>query len=405
MRSRNLLVGAAATIGVGAAVTLMTLRAPAEARAPRPVFDGADTTRSRIPIRLVPVADGIERPTDIQPVPGRPGTLVVLSKTGAAHWIAGAERGEWFSIRVPTRSEQGLLGLTFHPGFAVNGRFFVHYTARGERSNLTRVEEWSASAVAPFSVGPKPARVVLEVPQPYPNHNGGQIAFGPDGMLYIGLGDGGAANDPHGHGQDRGSLLGAILRLDVDGGAPYAVPKDNPFAGPRAEDGVRPEIWAWGLRNPWRFAFAPDARMVVADVGQNRLEEVTLVAAGENHGWALREAARCFPPGARCSSAGLVDPVWQYPRGEGVSITGGYVYTGPAKALAGRYLFGDFGSGRIWALTLPPPGANKSVQPDSAVAALGRWPIQISTFGAGHDGSIYVADFGGGVIYRVMVEE
>ncbi len=391
------------------AAVAMLVRTPADARPLRPVFDGADAERSRIAVRLTPFAAGIEQPTDIQPVPGQPGAMVVLSKKGRALWVRGEAGGPWFDIDVPTRSEQGLLGIAFHPDFARNGRFFLDYTARGQRGNLTRVEEWAVAPGRPLGeTRPKAVRVVIDVPQPYRNHNAGQIAFGPDGMLYVGLGDGGAADDPHGHGQDRGTLLGAMLRLDIDrhpADAGYGVPGDNPFAGPRAVAGVRPEIWAWGLRNPWRFAFAPDGRMVVGDVGQNRHEEVALVAAGENHGWAVREAANCFPPGKRCDAAGLVDPVWQYPRSEGVSITGGVVYDGPAAALKGRYIFGDFGSGRIWALTLPPPGAKKAVQPESAIAALGRWPLQVSTFGRGHDGALYVADFGGGVVYRVDVEE
>ncbi len=406
MRPTHLLARAAL-----AACGLVTLALPTPApAAPGPTFDGADADRARIAVRLRPVVEGIEQPTDIQPVPGQPGTLVVLSKTGAAWWLsAGGEKGRWFTVDPPTRSEQGLLGVAFPADFARSGRFVVHYTVRGDRGNRTRVEAWAvAPGAALAKTKPRAERVILEVDQPYRNHNAGQLAFGPDGMLYVGLGDGGAANDPRGHGQNRGTLLGAMLRLDVSQSTdarPYAVPPDNPFAGPRAVDGVRPEIWAWGLRNPWRYAFAPDGRLVVADVGQNRYEEVTLVGAGENHGWAAREAGHCFPSGERCTGGPYVDPIWQYPRGEGISITGGPIYTGPGAALKNRYIFGDFGSGRMWALTLPPAGAKKALQPESAVAALGRWPMQISTFGAGHDGTLYVADFGRGIIYRVAVTE
>lgn len=395
--------------GVAALLLAFDPFAPASAEPMKPVFDGADADRARIAVRLERVAEGFERPTDVQPVPGRPGTLIVLEKAGVARWLEldGGRTGAWFRLDVPTRSEQGLLGLAFHPRFEANGRFFVHYTAVVAGQNTSRIAEWRAQPGKPIAdAAPREVRAVLEVAQPFVNHNAGQLAFGPDGALYVGLGDGGAANDPKGHGQDRSTLLGAMLRLDVDAGGdkPYAIPPDNPFAGPRAVEGVRPEIWAWGLRNPWRYTFAPDGRLVVADVGQNRYEEVTLVAAGENHGWNAREGAHCFPSGEVCTDGPYVTPIWEYPRGEGISITGGPVYTGDAiEGLRGRYVFGDYGSGRMWALTLPPPGAKKALQPESALAALGRWPIRPSTFGVDHRGEIYVADFDGGGLYRIAV--
>ncbi|MCA9491629.1 MAG: PQQ-dependent sugar dehydrogenase, partial [Myxococcales bacterium] len=194
---------------------------------------------------------------------------VVMDAGGStAWWIdpAAGEGGVWLTVDVLTRSEQGLLGLAFHPDFARNGRFYLHTSVSSKGEAVGRVAEWSSKpGAAPGDSAPTAGRTLVEVEQPYPNHDGGQIAFGADGKLYVAFGDGGAANDPHGNGQDRGTLLGAILRLEVEGAD--RVPKDNPFVG---QDGVRPEIWAYGLRTPWRYSFAPDGRLVVADVGQNQ---------------------------------------------------------------------------------------------------------------------------------------
>lgn len=318
---------------------------------------------------------------------------MVLEKAGAARLVTAGKARAWFSVPVRTRSEQGLLGVAFHPKFAQNGRLFLDYTPK-DGEPRTRVAEWR---VDPSTLaGPREDHVVLEVPQPYPNHNAGQLQFGPDGFLYVGLGDGGYADDPHGHGQNLNTLLGTMLRLDVDGQAPYAVPPDNPFVG-RAD--ARPEIWAYGLRNPWRYAFAPDGRLVVGDVGQNLYEEVTIVGRGENHGWNLREAEHCFPPKRECTQGTLVDPVWSYDRKGGASITGGVVYLGKAlPALHGKYIFGDFASGRVWALTLPPAGAPTRA---TAVEPLGRWPITISAFGRDPAGEVYATDFGGGQLLKL----
>ncbi|MEZ4470736.1 MAG: PQQ-dependent sugar dehydrogenase [bacterium] len=358
-----------------------------------PTFTGLDARRRRIAVDLVPVAEGIDQPTDIQAIPGQPGTLAVLTKTGAALRVNVAARKvhPWFTVPVESRSELGLLGLAFHPRYAENGRFFLNYSPAGALK--TRVEEWVD--------GPRPApvRVILEVDQPYANHDAGQLAFGPDGMLYVGLGDGGAADDPHGHGQNTRTLLGSMLRLDVeDRAAPYRVPPDNPFVG---HPTARPEIWAYGLRNPWRYAFAPDGRLVVADVGQDLFEEITIVGRGENHGWNRREADHCFPPGQACSAAGMVDPVYTYAHADdGSSVTGGAVYTGTEiPDLKGKYVFADFVSGRLWALDLP---ADRAPVAAAQAHALGAWPINPATFGVGHDGSLYVGDFRGRRILKLV---
>jgi glucose/arabinose dehydrogenase len=261
----------------------------------------------------------------------------------------------------------------------------------------TRVSEWF---VPPSRVGSETAkerRVILEVSQPYSNHNGGGLAFGPDGMLYIGLGDGGSAGDPEGNGQKLGALLGKMLRIDVtrkDAGREYAVPKDNPFV---ATPGARPEIFAYGLRNPWRYAFDPKGRLVAGDVGQDRWEEVTLVERGKNLGWNTREGAHCFSPQEGCRTAGLVDPLFEYDRSLGLSVTAGHVYTGKRiPSLAGRFVFGDFGTGRLWALALPE--GTKPVH----VTFLGRFSYAFSTFGRDASGELYAADFGPGAIYRLV---
>ena len=239
-------------------------------------------------------------------------------------------------------------------------------------------------------------RPILSVGQPYQNHNAGQLAFGPDGMLYIALGDGGWHYDPRGHGQNLGTLLGSMLRVDVNAAKGYAVPPDNPFVD---REGARPEIWAYGLRNPWRFSFASDGRLLVADVGQNNFEEVNVVQKGDNLGWKTREARHCFDPNEDCATEGLVDPIFEYPRELGLSVTGGYEYTGSrVEILKGAYVFADFTSGHMWALKLP----EKREGPMADSQLLGRWPLLISAFGRDAQGELYVADWGRGLVLGVF---
>lgn len=371
-----------------------------------PTFSGADLERPRVAVQLVPVVSGLTEPTDLQFLPGASPRLVVLEKTGTARVFdlsSGTELAPLFSLAVETRSEQGLLGLAVHPRFADNGLVYANHVVADARTggDATRV---SVLAVDAETGQAGPPDTLLEVPQPYANHNAGQLAFGPDGYLYVGLGDGGWRDDPKGHGQDRTTLLGAMLRLDVDRAAEnkgYSVPADNPFL---SDSSVPPEVWAVGLRNPWRYSFTPDGRLVVADVGQNTWEEVNLVAAGANLGWNAREGQSCFPPERSCPApgeVGLQDPIYVYDHDEGQSITGGFVYTGArVPALQGRYVFGDFVTGRIWAIDLP--DLPLPAQPPLARStALGRFPILLSTFGHGPDGELYAADYGGGVVYRL----
>lgn len=361
-------------------------------------------------LKWVKVAEGFDHPTDVQFVPGGNGAAVVLEKGGKARYCVPAKPGDTPSKAAPTPvldldvltdSELGLLGLAFHPEYAKSGRFYVNYNpAKG--GMRTRISEWTLAAADLGKTNARSERLVLEVSQPYQNHNGGQLAFGPDGYLYVGLGDGGFRNDPHGNGQNLGVLLGKMLRLDVAsrsaGG--YGVPSDNPFVGRK---GVRPEIWAYGIRNPWRFSFDPLNRLVVGDVGQDTWEEIDLVHAGDNLGWNVREARHCFSPKENCRTEGLVEPVFEYGRDSGSCVTGGYVYTGAdVPELDGQYVFGDFVSGRIWSMKLP--GPNLASNELSSARELGKWPFLISSFGRDEAGELYLLDYAEGGLYRLTTE-
>jgi len=359
-----------------------------------PSFSGKDLQREQLGIQLLPVADSFVQPVDLVFLPGSSSQAVVLERVGNAVWVdldSGA-RQPWLSVDAATEAEQGLLGLAFHPRFDENGKFYLNYTIR-DGKDYTVVEEWDAPQGVPGDAQKR--RELLRVAQPYQNHNGGDLAFGPDGMLYVGLGDGGAKDDIHGYAQDGRELLGSMLRLDVDGDS--IVPADNPFLD---DPDVRDEAYALGLRNPWRYTFAPSGQLVVADVGQDAWEEISVVSAGDNLGWPHREADRCFKPAEGCRTDGLVEPIFSYGRAEGQSITGGVVLTGNrAPQLRGRYLFGDFVSGRRWALSVP-----ETPQPVEAVA-LGQWPLLISSFATDADGDGYVIDFGSGTLYAITTPE
>ena len=318
------------------------------------------------------------------------GRLFVPDQSGMVHVIRpGATEAKLFlDLRAGTApwtkwNEEGLLGLAFHPRFRDNGEFFVCQSVKGER-RMEHVTRFRVSKDDPDRADPSTAEVVLAVEQPFWNHNGGSIAFGPDGLLYVGLGDGGSRNDPFGHGQRLDVLFGKILRIDVDrrdGGLAYAIPADNPFVG---REGVRGEIYAYGMRNPWQLAFdPPTGRLWAADVGQDLIEEVDLVVKGGNYGWNLMEGTQPF--GGAVATGPLVAPVWEYDHQVGKSVTGGRVYRGRAiAALAGRYVYGDFVSGRMWALTVDDQGratANHAI-PWSGLPIFG--------FGEDADGELYV---------------
>ena len=345
----------------------------------------------------------MEQPTAVVNAGDGSGRLFVTQKTGLARIVQdGAVLDTPFldlTDTVSTDSERGLLGLAFHPEYAENGRLFVNYT-RGD--GATVIAEFAVSDDANVADAAS-EKVVLTVPQPFANHNGGDLAFGPDGYLYIGMGDGGAGGDPENNGQDPATLLGAMLRIDVDSGEPYGVPQSNPFVG---EGGAAPEVWAYGLRNPWRFSFDRETGdLWIADVGQNAFEEVNLQSAdsagGENYGWNITEGESCFneanarAPLESCDEEGLTGPVLTYPHSEGRSITGGYVYRGAAiPALVGHYVYGDFVSGTLWGAAAQAGGGYASTE-------LAQSGFNVVAFGEDETGELYVADFGG-TVYRLV---
>lgn len=362
-----------------------------------PKFSGTDESRSRVAVRLEPVLGGLKQPTDLVFFPGSASAGLILEKQGRLSRF-DLERGTLdllLTMDVLTQSEQGLLGIALHPSFAQTGRLFLHASIRDGDDEVGEISAWTLT--------PDRDRVsrvgrVMTVVQPYANHNAGQIQFGPDGMLYVGMGDGGWRDDPHDHGQRADTLLGSMLRIDVDrttGSAGYAVPPDNPWADGRD---AAPEAWAIGIRNPWKFSFTPDGRMVLADVGQNAWEEVNLVSAGDNLGWKIKEASHCGPKRESCTEDTLVDPIFEYPHTMGSSITGGFVVTnGAIPAIEQHYVFADFVSGRLWAIPLPAPGETGMVE----AKALGQWPFLPSTFGQNAEGTLYVAGFGKGTLYKL----
>ena len=290
-------------------------------------------------------------------------------------------------------SEQGLLGLAFHPEYASNGFFYVDYTRASD--GVTVVARYEVSPADPNLADPASATTILTQTQPYQNHNGGHVLFGPDGYLYVGLGDGGGAGDPLENGQAVTTTLGSILRLDIDGGAPYAIPPDNPFVGAEGAD----EIWDYGLRNPWRFSFdRATGDLYIGDVGQNAWEEIDYHAAGTpgglNFGWDCKEGTHDFEFTPDCAAADLVDPIAEYGHDVGRSVTGGFVYRGSAyPALQGRYFYADFGSGIIWSITKT--GSNPDTWSTPRLEL--DTDLNISSFGQDDAGELYVVDYGGTV--------
>ena len=340
-------------------------------------------------IGLDRVVDGLTRPLFVTHAGDGSGRLFVVEQAGRIRIV---ERGAVLeppfldlSDQVRSGGERGLLGLAFHPEFATNRRFFIDYTR--EPDGATVIAEYHAATASPNRADPL-GRVLLTVAQPFANHNGGMLAFGPDGDLYIGLGDGGSGGDPGNRAQNLGELLGKILRIDVDGARPYAIPAGNPFAN----GGGRPEIYALGLRNPWRFAFdRADGRLVAGDVGQNRVEEIDVIERGGNYGWPILEGPLCYRPQTGCDPTGLMPPIAHYRHVHGrCSVTGGYVYRGAAlPELVGTYLFGDFCSGEIFGFR------------DHVRSMLLDTDLQIASFGEDANGEVYVVDLGGAV-YRIV---
>ena len=347
------------------------------------------------------VGEGLLFPVDLQAPEGDHARLFVVEQAGRIRIVRnGAVAATFLDIesRVGSGGERGLLGLAFHPRYAENGRFFVNYT---DHAGDTHISEFRAQPPASDAADPGSERQLLFVPQPFPNHNGGGLAFGNDGRLYIALGDGGSGGDPFGNGQDLGTPLGKILRIDVDGAAPFAVPPDNPFLG---TPGAFPAVWAYGLRNPWRISFdRATGDLLIGDVGQDVLEEVDVGLAsrggGENYGWNVMEGSRCFGGPGTCSAAGLTLPVVEYSHGDGCSITGGYVYRGcRMPGYHGTYFYGDYCTALVRSFRLQNGAATDQ---RDWTSALSHGVDSISSFGVDADGEIYIVDHRGEV-YRIV---
>lgn len=364
--------------------------------------DSAAVTVSAGPVAvpgLALVTDRLAAPLFLTTPPGDLTRLFVVEQGGLIRVIRNdtllATPFLDVSGLVSAGGERGLLSMAFHPDYQTNRYCYVSYT---DTNGDSRVVRYRTSA-NPEVADPASAAEVLFLGQPYANHNGGLVAFGPDGMLYIGFGDGGSGGDPQGNGQNRGTLLGKLLRIDVDGGSPYAIPADNPFVG---VTGVRGEIWAWGLRNPWRFSFdAATGDLYIADVGQSAREEVDVQPAGSaggaNYGWNIMEGTACYGA-ASCAQSGLTRPVIDYPHTDNAcSITGGYVYRGQAlPVLRGRYLYSDYCTGWIRSFTYV---AGQATDPrDWPALAVGSG---VTSFGEDGGGNLYIMTQSGS-LYRIV---
>lgn len=343
----------------------------------------------------------LNRPLWFGEVPGFTNRFVVLEHGGQGWLIKRTADGDsqesFVDLRGTVRvgGATGLLGLAFHPGFIENRKYYLKYQLVEDGRISTLLVERRFGMDFERDSG-EPSRQLLKIPAVTQDHNGGPIVFGPDGFLYLGMGDTGPQRDPQGHGQDMGTLLGKILRLDVDrseAGLPYAIPAGNPF---RSLTKARPEIWALGFREPWRFSFdRATGDFWVGDVGQDQIEEVAIVRAGENHGWNVFEGFTPFSNRYRRETAVYVPPVFAYPHRVGVSVTAGHVYRGQrAPLMAGRHICGDFESRRLWALAQ----TNRVL---SSVVEIGRAPTRIASFSEGRDGEIYLVGYDLGVIYRM----
>ena len=370
--------------------------------APPPTNDPPPTTVPEIVLQQVFTQLPLTQSLAMKQAPGDSTRWFVVERQGFVQVFANdpnvSESDPFLDISsiVNTSGEGGLLGIAFHPNFPQTPEVFVAYTRTGSGGNP--LESYVSRIFSPdngLTLDADTEQVLFTIQQEQSNHNGGDVHFGPDGYLYVALGDSGGGGDPRGYGQATNVLHGSIVRLNVDGNAPYDIPVGNPFAGNAlciqgfGADPC-PEIFAWGLRNPWRFSFdSVTGKLWAGDVGQSAWEEIDVIEAGLNYGWNVREGAHCYPPGSSCGTSGLTDPVTEYGRSLGVSVTGGYVYRGLAVPdLVGWYVFGDFGSGRIFAIPEDSdPGAVPEVLLESG--------ISIVAFGEANDGELYVVDLAG----------
>jgi len=347
------------------------------------------------------VVRGLSAPLDLQVPPGDRARLFVVEQGGRIRIVRGgavvAASFLDISARISSGGERGLLGLAFHPRYSENGRFYVNYTdARGD----SHVSEFRTSA-NPDVADAVSERELLFVRQPFANHNGGGLAFGNDGFLYAGFGDGGSGGDPLGAGQNLGTQLGKMLRIDVDRGNPFAIPADNPFA---STPGAVPSIWAYGLRNPFRFSFdRSTGDLYIGDVGQNRLEEIDVGLAsrrgGENYGWNVTEGSQCFQPATGCDRTGITLPVAEYGHADGCSVTGGVVYRGcRLPGYAGAYFYADYCTAFVRSFRL---ASGQAADTRDWTAQLGRGLNRPTAFGTDADGEVYLVDHDGEV-YKIV---
>ncbi len=347
-------------------------------------------------LTLTSVATGLQSPLDLQSAPGDRARLFVVEQAGRIRSVRGGAlvAAPFLDIvaRVGSGGERGLLGLAFHPQFATNGRFYVNYT---DRSGDTHISEFRAASGTADSVDASTERELMFVRQPFANHNGGGLGFASDGTLFIALGDGGSGGDPQRNGQNLGTRLGKLLRVNVDAGSPYGVPADNPFTGAA---GALPEIYAYGLRNPWRFSFdRVTGDLYIGDVGQGALEEIDVETAprrgGQNYGWNVTEGSRCYNASS-CNMTGITMPVLEYPRPDGASVTGGVVYRGcRMPGYAGTYFYGDYVTGFVRSFRL---SGGAAVERREWTAAF-RGVRNPSSFGIDADGEVYVVEYSGSV--------
>jgi glucose/arabinose dehydrogenase len=370
--------------------------------------NGANTKQAVAPLApyftLIDVASGFNQPVFATHAGDGSGRLFILERRGVIKLMQGGSvlPTPFLDIQAQVgsgSSEQGLLGMAFDPAYNTSGLFYLYYT---DTNGDARLSQWSVSSNPAIADSGSEA-VLLTIPEPYANHNGGMIAFGPDGYLYIAVGDGGSGGDPLGNGQNLHTLLGKILRIDPDGAGSYSIPVSNPFVGdPDAL--IRDEIWAYGLRNPWRFSFdTGTGALYIADVGQSSREEINYQAAssggGENYGWNVMEGTSCYQPSSGCDTSGKVLPVAEYGHDSagGCSVSGGYVYRGAdSPSLQGVYLYSDFCSGRVWGLVQESPGVWSS-------SLLADTSSMVSSFAQDGTGGLYLVDYAAGKLSKIYI--
>ena len=366
---------------------------PKATTAPKTSAPASGFSLANVRIRLSRFAGGLNSPVYVTHAGDGSGLLYVVEQTGRIVVLnsSGSRVSTFLDLSgsINAGGEQGLLGLAFHPSFEGNRRFFVYYTDHGDDIVIAEYHATSTTKADPGSF-----RQILKIAHPYTNHNGGMMTFGPDGYLYIGTGDGGSGGDPGNRAQNLGELLGKILRINVNSGSPYASPSSNPFV---SRTGARDEVWHYGLRNPWRFSFDRSTHaMFIGDVGQNQWEEIDVTrSSGRNFGWKQMEGTHCYV--AACNRSGKTLPIAEYSHSFGCSVTGGYVYRGRAySSLRGAYFYGDYCSGRIWAMD-----AAAALRGTSRVRQVLDTGLSISSFGENEGGEIFVCDLAGGAIYRI----